>query len=118
MNFEDLRVFLDSSNLHTIYPLMFPSDSEIGSTFNITGGSPERDSVNTITVRIVTRERHPQTSIEKSDEIMKYLQLNLKGAFFNGKKILKVTNDTPTPLFIGEDLSLYYASRNYTILEG
>lgn len=118
MDLENLQDTLFASNLHTFYPLMFPVDAGNSSSFNITGGSLERDTVNTIFVRILTRETHPKISIDKSNEIMKYLQLNLKGAFFNGKNVLQITPDTPTPLFIGEEDGLYLVSRNYTILEG
>lgn len=110
--------FLNSSGIHTFNPLFFPLEMKTGSSVNVTGGTRNRGGVHTSYLRIITKEYHPETAIEKSHEIKEYLQLNLKGAFFNGIKVLSVDADTPEPLYIGEENGVFTVSMNYTIIEG
>jgi|SRR5699024_2647409 len=118
MRLESMSDFLNESGIDSFFPINFPSESEICSVANITGGTVARGEVYQVHLRILTRESHPSKSINKAHEIKKYLYKNLKGAFFNGKKILKVETDTPEPLPVGEENGLHTVSWNYTILEG
>jgi hypothetical protein len=118
MKMGDILSFLQNTDLHTFYPFSFPSSNEPCTVVDIAGGTVERGGVNQLTLRILTRESHPSFSIDKAHEIRKYLYKNLKGAFFNGKKILNIETDTPQPLIIGEEDGLYTVSWNYTVLEG
>jgi Bacteriophage minor capsid protein len=118
MKLESLFNFLKDSGIHTFYPLTFPSSSEVCSIVDITGGTVERGGVQKVYVRILTRETHPKFAIDKADEIKKYLFSNLKGAFFDGKKVLNIETDNPSPLYIGEENGTYLVSMNYTILQG
>jgi hypothetical protein len=119
MKLESLFNFLNSSGLHTFYPIGFPpSSSEACSAVDLTGGTVERAGVHKVFVKILTRETHPKLAIDKAYEIKEYLSSNLKGAFFDGKKVLKVEADNPAPLYVGFDDDLYTVSMNYTILLG
>lgn len=118
MRIGSLNEYLNDSGVHIFNPLFFPHDLLAGSTINITGGDSERGGVQKNFLRIVTRELHPSLAIEKSHEIKQYLQLNLKGAFFDGKTVLRIQADTPEPLYLGEENGCYTVSMNYTILEG
>lgn len=117
MKLESINNFLNDSKIHTFYPISFPS-SDVASVVNITGGTVERGGVYEVHLRVITRETHPSKAINKSHETKQYLFSNLKGAFFNGKKVLKIETNTPEPLPIGEENGLYSVSWNYTILEG
>lgn len=117
MKLETLHGFLDGSNLHPFYPLVFPS-SDSCSMVEITGGTPTRGGVNRVYIRILTRETHPKYAIDKALEISDFLQTEMKGAFFDGKKVLTVEADNPSPLFLGEEGGFYIVSMNYTIIEG
>jgi Bacteriophage minor capsid protein len=118
MKLESINNFLNDSTIHTFYPLMFPSSSEVCSVFDITGGTVERGGVRTAYLRVLTRETHPKLSVDKAEEIKEYLFENMKGAFFDGKKVLNIETDNPSPLFIGEEDGNYLVSMNYTILIG
>lgn len=119
MKLESLFTFLNDSGLHTFYPLSFPdSSSEACSVVDITGGTVERGGVRNIYVKITTRETHPKLAVDKLNEITEYLFSNLKGAFFDGKQVLNIQTDNPSPLYLGEDEGFYIVSMNYTILEG
>ncbi len=117
MKLESINSFLNNSGLHTFYPTSLPK-LEAGSVVSMAGGTVERGGVYEVYLRIVTYETHPSISDDKAHEIRKYLYENLKGAFFNGKKVLNVITDTPEPLPIGEENGVYSVSWNYTILEG
>lgn len=117
MKLNDILTFLQDSELHTFYPIQFPS-LKPSSVINITGGTVERGGVNQVHLRVLTRETHPSIAIDKAHEIKEYLYKNVKGAFFDGKKVLNIETDTPEPLPIGEEDGTYTVSFNYTILEG
>jgi hypothetical protein len=117
MKLESLTDFLNTSNLHTFYPLVFPSSDEVCSMLDITGGT-ERGGITKIYLRVLTREVHPKSAIDKSRDIKQYLSSNMKGAFFDGLEVINVEADTPEPLFLGEENGVYTVSMNYTILEG
>ena len=118
MKVESISTVLRESGIHTFIPLAFPSDTDIGSVVDVTGGTATRGGVRKVSLGIVTREQHPAVAIAKAHEINKYLQENLKGAFFDGFAVLQIEPDTPEPLYIGEENGLYTVSWNYTILEG
>lgn len=117
MKLESLHDFLNNSTLHTFYPLFFPSD-ETCSVIDITGGTVERGGVGKVYLRVLTRETHPKVAIDKALEISAYMKSEMKGAFFDGKKVLNVETDNPSPLFLGEENGVYTVSMNYTIIEG
>lgn len=117
MKLETLNDFLNTSDLHTFYPLAFPS-SEPCSMLDLTGGTSSRGGVHKLYLRVVTQEAHPSIAINKAHDIKAFLYENVKGAFFDGKEVLNVEADTPEPLFVGEEDGVYLVSWNYTILEG
>lgn len=117
MRLESILNTLSESNLHAFYPLSFPS-SKPSSVIDITGGTVERGGVNQLYLRVLTRETHPSIAINKAHEIKEYLYKNVKGAFFDGKKVLNIETDTPEPLNIGEENGTYTVSWNYNIIEG
>jgi len=118
MDIEQLNNFLNDSGVHSFYPYSFPSDEHNASVCDITGGTASRGGAYKMFLQIETREKHPQIAIAKAKEIRKYLQDNLKGAFFDGKKVVNVEANTPEPLYLGEENGAYSVSWNYTIIEG
>lgn len=118
MKLESVNDFLNTSGIHTFYPLMFPSTDAKCSTVDLTGGTFKRGGVQKIFMRIVTRESHPQLAINKALEIQGFLTTDFKGAFFDGLEVLNIESDNPSPLFLGDENGLYTVSMNYTILEG
>jgi hypothetical protein len=118
MKLESLNTFLNTSNLHTFFPLVLPTGAEVCSVVDIDGGTVPRGGVQKLYVRILTRETHPKLAIDKALEISDFIESDLKGAFFDGKEVLNAEADNPSPLFLGDEGGIYTVSMNYTILEG
>lgn len=118
MGIESLFGFLNNSGIHTFYPLCFPSSSDASSMVEITGGTVRRGGVQKIYVRILTRETRPKNAMDKALEISDYIQSEMKGAFFDGLKVLHIDADNPSPLYLGEEDGLFTVSMNYTIIQG
>lgn len=118
MGLKELQLLLNDSKLHTFYPLEFNATTKGSSTFSITGGTPERGGVHSNYIRILTRENHPIQAEEKAKEIRKYLYDNVKGAFFNGVKVISIETESVEPLHIGEEDGLYFVSYNYIMIMG
>ncbi|MDF2010197.1 hypothetical protein [Priestia megaterium] len=117
MKVESAFTFLNDSGIHAFYPLQFPSNNVACSVVTIDGGLPSRAGVQNIYLRVLTRDKHPKKVIDIAHEIKNHLY-KMKGGFFDGKEVLKIQENTPEPLYIGEEKGLYLASWNYTILEG
>lgn len=118
MRLEEINSFLNTSQVHTFYPVTFTDSTEACSTVNVTGGTIQRGGVYSVYMRVLTREPHPKLAIDKSHAIKDYLLKNLKGNVFSSKEVLNIVTDTPEPLMIGEESGLYTVSLNYKILEG